>query len=228
MLLASVKKIIQAEINNPQIIKQAFIHKSYLNEAKTFTGSNERLEFLGDSIISFLVSLYLFKKYPDLQEGQLTNLRSSVVKTATLAACSRNLGLGELLLLSKGEVEGGGRSNPSILADTFEAFIGALYLDNGIEKVEEILNNQLLSQIPKILEEKLYRDSKSSFQEVVQEKYKISPVYKVHSQKGPDHAKEFIIGAYVAGTLWGTGSGKNKQDAEQAAATAALEKWLKK
>lgn len=214
--------------NNLNLIELAFTHRSYLNEAKNISGSNERLEFLGDSILSYLVSDYLYKTYKDLPEGELTNLRSSIVKTTTLASIARSLNLGDYLYLSKGEEEGGGRGNSSILADTFEALLGAIYIDQGINSIQKIINDLLLPILPKIIKEKLYKDAKSSFQEDVQEKTKISPIYKVINEEGPDHAKKFTIGVYVEETLWGTGEGKNKQEGEQAAAEAALEKWNKK
>jgi len=213
---------------NADLIKQAFVHRSYLNESRNIRQSNERLEFLGDSILSYLVSEYLYKNYKDFTEGELTNLRSSIVKTSTLGTVAKNLGLGRLLLLSRGEEEGGGRNNPSILADTFEALIGAIFLDCGLPPVEKILNKLLFSLLPKILAEKSYKDAKSIFQEVVQEEIKVSPNYKVLSQKGPDHAKEFTVGVFVGKNLWGTGVGKSKQEGEMKAAAAALEKWSKK
>ena len=213
---------------NSQLLKQAFIHRSYLNEAQSHLPSNERLEFLGDSILSFLVSEYLYIKYPDLPEGELTNLRSSIVKTHTLASSASSLHLGKFLFLSKGEVESGGRNNPSILADTFESLIGALYLTLGLSSVKKLIETHLLPKLETILNEKSYRDAKSRFQEVVQEKTKLSPTYTVLSESGPDHSKEFTIGVYVGSTLWGKGKGKSKQQAEQEAATVALEKWQKK
>ncbi len=212
---------------NEKIIHNAFIHRSYLNESKTFPNSNERLEFLGDSILSLLVSEYLYKEYPDFSEGELTNLRSSVVKTTTLATISKSLDLGSYLYLSRGEEDGGGRNNPSILADTFEAFLGAIYLDLGIQSAKKLLESFLFPLLPKILLDKTYKDAKSEFQELVQEKTKISPLYKVLSQIGPDHAKEFTVGVFVENTLFGKGIGKSKQIAEMKAAEAALEKWLK-
>lgn len=213
---------------NPVLIKQAFIHRSYLNETKTLKESNERLEFLGDSILSFLVSAYLYKNYPQFTEGELTNLRSSIVKTTTLAKVAKDLNLGIYLLLSKGEEESGGRNNTSLLADTFEAFLGAIFLDLDLKTVDGILKSLLFPLLPKILADKTYKDAKSIFQELVQEETKISPAYKVLSQKGPDHAKEFTVGVYVGSKLWGTGVGKSKQEGETHAAGSALEKWKRK
>lgn len=222
-----IKKL-SIEFKDKNLIDQAFIHRSYLNESKVKTKSNERLEFLGDSILSFIVSRHLYLEYPKLPEGELTNLRSSVVKTTTLSNIARVLELGNYLKMSHGEEEGGGRSNPSILADTFEALIGAIYLDTGIQSAEIILKNYLTSMIPKIFREKTYKDAKSSFQELVQEKTKLSPLYKVMNEIGPDHAKEFTVAVFVNQTNWGEGNGKSKQEAEQHAALAALEKWKKK
>lgn len=226
--LEILSKRLGLTFKNPSKIELAFIHRSFLNENKAYGESNERLEFLGDTILSFLVSKYLYKTYPTFPEGELTNLRSSVVKTSTLAEISKKLDLGSYLYLSKGEEEGGGRNNPSLLADTFEAMLGAIFLDSGLSSVEKILQKLLLHLIPEVIKEKKYRDAKSEFQEITQEETKISPAYKVISEKGPDHAKEFTIGVYVDQTLWGVGNGKSKQEAEMKAAEAALEKWTKK
>ncbi|MBI3379226.1 ribonuclease III [Candidatus Gottesmanbacteria bacterium] len=224
----SLAKKVKTKFKNLKLIEQGFIHRSYLNEVKNVPESNERLEFLGDSILSFLVSSYLYKSYPQISEGELTNLRSSIVKTTTLAQVAKELKLGEYLLLSRGEEESGGRGNPSILADTFEAFLGALYLDLNLAAVNKILSSFLFPLLPKILAEKTYKDAKSIFQEHVQDETKISPIYKVLSAKGPDHAKEFTVGVYVGVKLCGTGVGKSKQEGEMRAAQAALEKWNKK
>lgn len=226
--LKSLEKKFGVTFQNNILIEQAFIHRSFLNESRNILQSNERLEFLGDSILSFLVSEYLYKKYPNLSEGDLTNLRSSIVNTAALAQVAKNLCLGELLLLSRGEEDSGGRNNPSILADTFEALLGAVFLDLGIMSVNKILSDSLFPLLTKILADKSYKDSKSIFQELVQEKTKMSPVYKVVSEKGPDHAKEFTVGTYVGRTLLGTGIGRSKQEGEMKAAQSALEKWEKK
>ena len=221
-------KLLGIQFKNPELLKQAFVHRSYLNESKKTLTSNERLEFLGDSILSFLVSEYLYKTYEDLPEGELTNLRSSIVKTEALAEIALKLSLGDCLYLSKGEEEGGGRKNPSILADTFEALLGAIFLDIGLTPVKKIINEQLLPILPKIIAEKTYKDAKSNFQEMVQETVKLSPVYKVIQEAGPDHAKRFTVGVYVEEKLWGKGEGRSKQEAEQKAAMSGLEKWSRK
>lgn len=219
---------LKIKIKNKSLISQAFTHRSFLNESKVKIQSNERLEFLGDSILSFIVSRFLYLEYPKLPEGELTNLRSSVVKTTALSQIAKDLDLGKYLKMSHGEEEGGGRSNPSILADTFEALLGAIYIDTGFESVENILNKYLIIMITKIYKDKTYKDAKSTFQEIVQEKTKISPLYKVASEKGPDHAKEFTVAVYVNDINWGIGVGHSKQEAEQKAAMVALEKWKKK
>lgn len=213
------------KFKNEANITSAFIHRSYLNESKTVKNSNERLEFLGDSILSLLVSEYLYLQYPKFSEGELTNLRSSVVKTKTLSEISQNLDLGKYLYLSRGEEESGGRENISILANTFEAFLGAIYLDLGLPSVKKILSKFLFPLLDEILAKKKYKDAKSEYQEIIQEQTKISPIYKVITQKGPDHAKEFTVGVYVDNILQAMGSGKSKQEAEMEAAEAALEKW---
>lgn len=226
--LTNLSNFLKIKFNDEGLIAQAFIHRSYLNETRKYKFSNERLEFLGDSILSYLVSDYLYLAFPSSSEGHLTNLRSSIVKTSTLAKISIVLSLGEYLNLSKGEEEGGGRHNPSLLADTFEAFLGAVYLDQGLDSVKKILETLLFPLLPAIIKDKLYKDAKSNFQEAVQDSIKNSPLYKVLEEKGPDHAKEFVIGVYVNNKLWGKGTGRNKQIAEQHAAQQALEKWLGK
>ena len=210
------------------LVDQVFTHRSYLNEAKKQLNSNERLEFLGDSILSFLVSEYLYNNYPELPEGELTNLRSSIVKTKTLALVASELDLGNYLFLSKGEEEGDGRKNHSLLADTFEALLGAVYLSSGLNNVKSIITSFLLPKLTKIIEEKEYKDAKSSFQELVQDIYRVSPNYKVLEETGPDHSKQFTVGVYVNDTLFGKGQGKSKQEAEQVAAHVALEKCNRK
>ncbi len=226
--LTDLESILGLKFKNEANIASAFIHRSYLNENKSVKNSNERLEFLGDSILSLLVSEYLYLQYPKFSEGELTNLRSSVVKTKTLFEISQNLGLGKYLHLSRGEEESGGRENISILADTFEAFLGAIYLDLGLPAVKKILSKFLFPMLSEILAGKKYKDAKSEYQEIIQEETKISPIYKVITQKGPDHAKEFTVGVYTDNKLQGVGAGKSKQEAEMEAARSALEKLKRK
>ena len=218
-------------LKNKKLQKLAFTHRSYLNEAKEKISSNERLEFLGDSILSYAVSQYLFNKYPNFNEGSLTNLRSLLVNTKNLAEISRELNFGNYLILSKGEEESRGRQNQSILANTFEAFVGALFLDRGIEEVSEFLNKVLLPKADFFVKSKSLKDAKSLLQEKIQAQKKGSPiykrsfqtlVYKVIDEKGPAHAKTFTVGAYVNDKLIAKGQGPSKKKAEEEAAKEAL------
>lgn len=213
-------------VSDDAILKKAFIHRSYLNESKDKSlESNERLEFLGDSVLSLVVSNYLYVTYPDIPEGQLTNYRSSVVKTGSLAMVAKELNLGSYLHMARGEAESGGKENPSLLADTFEALLGVIYLNFGFEKARIFVQNRLLVHLENIISSGSFRDYKSLFQEKVQEKYRISPQYTVVSTSGPDHAKEFEVQVQVELNVYGKGHGRSKQEAEQAAAKAALDAW---
>src|SRR5258706_15259981 len=174
---------------NQQLFDKAFTHRSYLNETKEKTESNERLEFLGDSILSFIVSSALFEKYPHYDEGVLTNIRSLLVNTKTLAEVAKELGFGGYLKLSKGEEEAKGRENQSLLADSFESYLGALFLDQGIDAVSGFIRDALFSRMDEIVEKKEFKDPKSLLQEYTQAQHHASPVYKVLSEEGPSHAK---------------------------------------
>lgn len=211
---------------NKELLEQAFIHRSYLNEAKYLKGqkksSNERLEFLGDSILSFVVSEYLFTKFPDFNEGILTNIRSLLVNTKMLAEVAKKLEFGALLKLSKGEEESKGRENQSLLADCLEAFIGALFLDQGIEIVTEFISDTILNRTDDLVRKKNFKDPKSLLQEYVQAQKQTSPMYKVLHEEGPAHAKLFTIAVYMGEKKIGVGKGKSKQQAEEQAATQAL------
>ncbi len=209
---------------NPALFEQAFIHRSYLNETKEALASNERLEFLGDSILSFVVSSHLFTAYPKFNEGALTNLRSLVVNTKSLASLSKTLGFGAFLKLSRGEEESMGRENASLLANSLEAFIGALYLDQGLTAVKKFLEGALIPQIEEYVKKRTFKDPKSLLQEFVQSQKQTSPAYKVIFEEGPPHAKIFTVGVYVKNNLLGEGKGKSKQEAEEEAAKKALEK----
>lgn len=212
----------QLTFKNESLLVEAFTHRSFLNEAKVKLPSNERLEFLGDAVLEILVSEYLFHRFPEYPEGKLTLLRSSIVRTETLAKAARVLKLGEKLRLSRGEEEHGGRTNESILANTYEAVIGALYLDQGLSNVKSFLEKTLIPYFEEIVANKSYRDAKSNLQEVIQEQMKITPVYKVLKEEGPDHQKRFTVGVYVGEKQIGSGGGKNKQTAEAKAAEEAL------
>ena len=207
---------------------QAFTHRSYLNEnPNKKLVSNERLEFLGDSILSFIVSNHLYKSFTSLPEGDLTNLRSLLVQAKTLAIISRELGFGSLLKLSRGEDEGGGRENNAILANTYEAFIGALFLDQGLGKTEKFIQKTLLAKISELTKKRSLKDDKSLLQELVQARRIPAPIYEIIKSEGPDHAKLFTVGVFIDGKLSATAIGRSKNEAEKEAASIALEKWIR-
>ncbi len=212
------------KFNNPELLETAFTHRSYLNEVKGIKESNERLEFLGDSILSFIVSTYIYKLRPGDPEGDLTNLRSYVVKTKSLAEVSQKLNLGQYLKLSKGEELSGGRENPQLLANTFEALLGAIFLDQGLEAAQSLVYDHLFPIFERELKSGPPKDSKSLLQEVVQEMTKQSPHYRILFTSGPDHAKEFTVGVFIKGKEYGRGQGLSKQAAEEEAAKLALKK----
>lgn len=220
--------MILPKFKNPDLLRLAFIHKSYLNETKEKISSNERLEFLGDSILSFVVSKYLYDKYPNFEEGILTNLRAQLVNTKSLADIARELNFGKLLTLSKGEKESKGRENQSILANCFESFIGALFLDQGIKPVADFLNTVLLKKTDSIVTSRAFKDPKSLLQEKLQSKRLSSPIYKVLAEEGPAHARTFTVGAYAGEKFLAEGKGHSKQEAEINSAKNALDKLLRK
>jgi ribonuclease-3 len=219
--MSKTKYNIEENFNDKELLNLALTHRSWVNEHSGTRGSNERLEFLGDAILEFVVSRELYVMFPDKEEGFLTSLRSKLVNTQNLSNIAKKLDLGSKIFLSKGEEETGGRTNNSILADTVEAVIGALFLDGGIVKSEEFIKKELLSDIKSVLSEPL-KDPKSMLQEIVQSKGFSAPKYKVIKEEGPDHDKRFTIQAIVNDESWGEGTGKNKSEAAQAAAHDAL------
>jgi ribonuclease-3 len=222
--LDQLEKKLGVKWSQPQLLAQALVHRSYLNEVGGESlASNERLEFLGDAVLSFTVSNWLYTQFPDYKEGELTNLRSNLVRTSTLAKISQELGLGENLLMSRGEIASGGRENPSLLANTLEAVIGAIFLDQGIDQTSLFIKNHLTPYLEKIVSLGEFKDSKSLLQEKIQEKNKETPIYKTLAETGPDHDKTFTVGVYAQGQLLAQAKGKNKQEAEENAAKKALE-----
>lgn len=215
-------KVSDLKFKDPKLLKQAFVHRSYLNESREFPESNERLEFLGDAVLSLIISTYLYRERPQDAEGDLTNLRAYIVKTKSLARAAKNLDLGKNLYMSRGEEQSGGRENPQLLANTFEALLGAIYLDQGWEAANQLVHQALLPLFQRELKMGAPEDAKSLLQELVQEKRKTSPRYKIISAKGPDHAKSFVVAVYMAGEKLGEGVGKSKQEAEEMAARTAL------
>jgi ribonuclease III len=216
--------MIDLPVQNKQLLSLAFTHRSFLNENTVTKEHNERLEFLGDAVLELATSEYLYQRFPNVPEGELTAYRAALVKTSSLAAVASKLEFGTLLKLSKGEEMSGGRQNPSLLADTFEAVIGAIYLDQGYPAVMDFLKANILTDIDFIIENKLHKDFKSSLQEIVQSKGHASPEYQVTEESGPDHAKTFVISVSVDGKPIATGTGHSKQEAQQDAAKHALEK----
>ncbi len=211
---------------NPKLLETALTHRSALNEKLSKSKeSNERLEFLGDAVLELLTSRFLYDLLPREAEGKLSALRSALVKTTTLAQIAKELKLDQKLYMSRGEEASGGRENPKLLADSVEAFLGALYLDQGLEKVLALLEDKLFPKLERIQREKLYKDAKSLLQEVVQAQGFEAPDYQVISEEGPDHEKIFTVEVSVGEKPAGKGTGKSKQDAQQAAAKKALTKY---
>ena len=211
------------------MLQQAFIHRSYINENPSAGLShNERLEFLGDAVLELIVTDFLYKRYPSYTEGELTALRSALVNAVIISEVALHIGMNDFLLLSKGEAKDNGKARQYILANTYEAYIGAMYLDQGIKAVDNFVNQTLLVKTDEIVNKKLWRDAKSLVQEKAQEDVSITPSYKVLSESGPDHDKHFTVGIYFGSNMIAEGKGKSKQEAEQSAALAALKakNWL--
>lgn len=214
--------------NNKDLLKQAFLHRSYINEnPKVGIGHNERLEFLGDAVIELIVTDFLYKNYPNEDEGSLTAYRSALVNAILMSEVATEIDMNSYLLLSKGELKDTGKARMYILANTFESFAGALYLDQGYDACERFLQKTLLAKIERIVKDGAWRDSKSMIQEKSQEIEHVTPSYQVLSESGPDHDKCFTIGIFFGETKIAEGKGKSKQEAEQQAATEALKakKW---
>ncbi|MFZ2039029.1 MAG: ribonuclease III [Minisyncoccia bacterium] len=217
------------EFKDKGLLKQAFTHRSYINENRNLELShNERLEFLGDAVLEMIVTEYLYAKYPNSNEGDLTAYRASLVNATILSEVARRININEFLLLSRGEAKDIGKARQYILANAIEAVIGAVYLDQGYEAVKSFIAKNLFILIDKIVEEKSWIDSKSLFQEKAQEYYSETPVYKTVKETGPDHDKHFTVAVYVGKEMIAEAGGKSKQEAEQATARKALEvkEWL--
>lgn len=220
------EKELKVNFKNLSLLHGALIHRSYLNEVRT-TGieHNERLEFLGDAVLELIATEFLFEEYPNRPEGELTSFRAALVRTESLAETATKLNYGQYIYMSKGEEKTGGRERPYILANTFEAVLGAIFLDQGIETCREFVRNNLLCKTKQIVEQRLDVDAKSKFQEIAQELLKETPTYKLLTEEGPDHDKIFTMSAMVGEMDFGTGSGASKQEAEQEAASNALKNW---
>ncbi|TAN58715.1 ribonuclease III [Patescibacteria group bacterium] len=222
--LSALEKKLGAVFNNKDFLRQSLVHRSYINENPKFSlGHNERLEFLGDAVLELVVTEYLFVKYPNSPEGDMTNFRASLVNANKLSEIAGEIGLEPFLYLSKGESKDKhSKARQYILANALEAVIGAIYLDQGKDAVERFIKERILTKIDYIIQHKLYLDPKSRFQEMAQEKAGVTPNYKVHKEEGPDHAKIFSIGVYLGNELVVEGKGSSKQEAQIEAAEKAL------
>jgi len=214
---------------NKKLLEQAFIHRSYINEnGGSKLSHNERLEFLGDAVLELIVTDFLYNKFPNRNEGELTAYRSALVNAVIIGEVAQALKMNDYLLLSKGEAKDVGKARNYILANTYEAYVGAVYLDQGYEVARAFITDNLLSKLDIIIDKKLWRDSKSLVQEKSQEYLNVTPSYNVINETGPDHDKNFTIGIFFGKDKIAEGKGHSKQEAEQSAAQAALEikNWL--
>jgi len=206
-----------------RLIETAFTHRSYLNENRAAGREhNERLEFLGDAVLELVVTEFLYKKYPEKPEGELTAFRAALVNTLSIADAATQLGMNEFLLLSRGEAKDTGRARGIILANAFEALIGAIYLDAGYVAAYAFIESQLFHKTDEVVEKRLWQDSKSRLQELAQEKMAVTPTYELANQSGPDHDKRFVVAVYLGSDKTALGEGRSKQEAEQDAAQKAL------
>jgi ribonuclease-3 len=223
---SELEKAIGITFKDEVLLENVFIHRSYLNEHKQYPlPSNEKLEFLGDSVLSLITSIYLYKNFADLQEGDYTDIKAAIVRTESLAEAGARLELGKYLFLSKGEEKGKGRSNTNILADCFEALVAAIFIDKDFDTAYNfVLKNLFMNKLEYIVENKLYLSPKSRLQEILQAKHKVLPVYKTVSENGPEHNKEFKVSVYLKDKLLGVGVASSKKHAEEQAAKNALEK----
>lgn len=218
-----LEKILGYTFTDKMHLVSAMTHRSYLNENRDASQDhNERLEFLGDAVLELVVTDFLFKKYPDKPEGELTAVRAAIVNTNSLADASNKLGISDYLLMSKGESKDTGRARQYIMANVFEALVGALYLDQGYEASAHFIAAHLFAKTDLIVEKRLWQDAKSRFQELAQEHHSVTPTYQTLSQEGPDHDRVFTVGVYIGKDFVAEGKGRAKQEAEQQAAEAAM------
>ncbi|MEK7091726.1 MAG: ribonuclease III [Patescibacteria group bacterium] len=224
MELKHFEEVIGVSFKDKNLLKQAFVHRSYINEHKNLAvGHNERLEFLGDAVLELVVTDFLYHKYPDKPEGDLTAYRAALVNAVTLSEQASMLAMNDYLLLSKGESRDKGRARQYILANTYEAVTGAIYLDQGYDVAKTFIESTVLTNDEKIVSQSLAQDYKSSFQKKAQEAFSQTPLYKVLSESGPDHNKRFVVGLFIGDEVIAEGQGHSKQEAEQEAARHGLE-----
>lgn len=221
--LSSLESKLSIKFNNLDLLLQALTHRSYLNENPSWrVGHNERLEFLGDAVLELIVTEKLYYLFPQKPEGELTSFRAALVNAKMLAEVAVEIGLNDFLLLSRGEAKDVGRARQYILANAFEALIGAIYLDRGYETVKDFIEKFLMIRLEAVLSKKLYKDPKSLFQEEAQERVGITPTYEVVNEWGPDHDKHFIVGVFLGKEKVAEGEGPSKQAAQEEAARNAL------
>lgn len=221
--LRILEKRLNVQFRDYSLLARALAHRSYVNERESGgLENNERLEFLGDAVLDFVVGAYLYHRFPEMKEGNLTELRAALVKTTTLADLARQLNLGAFLRLGHGEAESGGRERAPTLAGAFEAVIGAVYLDRGLPVVKPLIEQLIGPVLEQILAQSLQKDAKSEFQVWAQGELGITPQYQTVGSEGPDHAKCFVVEVLVGKTLWGVGRGSSKQNAAKMAASEAM------
>lgn len=217
------EKTIGVRFKNENLLRQALTHRSYLNENPSRGARhNERLEFLGDAVLELIITEYLYKEYPEGTEGEMTSLRAALVNANMLSGVAKEISIENFLLLSRGEAKDNGRARQYILANAFEALIGAIYLDQGYEATVLFLKKNLFPKLKEVIEKKLWIDAKSLFQEKAQEILGITPTYRVLSESGPDHAKRFVVGVYLDEKIIAEAEGDSKQEAEENSARKGL------
>lgn len=221
--LSAFQKRASITFSDIGLLRTAFTHRSYVNESDQSAEHNERLEFLGDAVVEIVVTDYLFREFPDTPEGILTAYRAALVNTGMLGSVAEALGMNRCLLLSKGEAKDTGRARTSILANTFEAVVGALYLDQGYDTAKAFITDNVISRIDEVVKTGAWKDAKSAFQELSQAKHALTPRYDVVRSAGPDHDKRFVVAVYVGDVSVAEGEGSSKQEAEQNAAAHALQ-----
>lgn len=227
-MIEDLAKIIEVKFKDINLLQQALTHRSYLNEHRDYKlDHNERLEFLGDAVLELVVTEYLYKNYKN-PEGELTSWRAALVNGENLAQISKKLGVEKFLLMSKGETKDTGRARQYLLANAMEAIIGSIYLDQGYKKAEEFISKNVIISLDEVLKNKSYMDSKSYFQEKAQDVARVTPIYKVLEEKGPDHDKHFVVGVYLNDELVAKGEGNSKQEAQREAAKngLAIKGWV--
>lgn len=222
MSQASLEKKIGFKFKNPDLLKESLTHRSYLNENPRWGKHNERLEFLGDAVFELITSEFLYHKYPEQDEGYLTALRAALINYQRLALVAQEIGLGNYIYLSRGEAKDTGKAREVILANGMESLLAAIYLDQGYDSAKKFVEKFLLPHLDEIIKKQLYKDPKSLLQEIVQEKLKITPIYKVLEENGPDHQKVFKVGVFFNDKLAAVGDGSSKQEGEISAAEHAL------